>query len=148
MFVPHPAKLTPDDFDYGALMDRNGQRAPSSQTHSSTATQSWACGPWSQMPSQSWQGHWQYYGWDIRKTTKWDPSEHHNGRWLLGTKGPFTGDTADIIVQHHDTHTTFTQSNLSVSLADVNLSFPAWANVPENLSLHRRAQSKSQFIAQ
>ena len=52
-----------DDFDCGALMDRNDQR-----TSPSNATQSWSCGPRSQMPNQSWQGHWRYDGWDIHKT--------------------------------------------------------------------------------
>ena len=39
-----------DDFDYGALMDRNDLRAQMSQTGSSTATHSRTCGSWPQNP--------------------------------------------------------------------------------------------------
>ena len=40
------------------------------------------------------------------------------------------------------THTTFIQSNMSVSSAVVKLYFPASANVLENLSLHLQARDK------
>ena len=44
---------------------------------------------------------------------------------------------------------TFSQSNSSVFWLHLRiLYFPAWVNVPENLSLHRLARSMSQFTAQ
>ena len=45
-------------------------------------------------------------------------------------------------------HTTFTRCILAVCSAVVNTIFSAWANAPWNLSLHRQARRKSQFIAQ
>ena len=93
-----------EDFDCVALTDRIDQRAQVSQPGSSTTTQSWAHGSWSQT-NQSWQGHWQYFGWGNLKTCGTRESTTSEGG-NLNTRGSFTGDRWTPLVNIM-THSTF-----------------------------------------
>ena len=68
-----------DDFDCGAFSYQANYRDQLPQTGSSTTTQSLANGSWSQT-DQSWQGHWQNFGWRHSQDL-WDPSAYNNWRW-------------------------------------------------------------------
>ena len=57
-------------------------------------------------------------------------------------------DKTDTTGQHHDAHHTHSKQLVSLFCGCESFIFPAWANVPENLSLHRQARNKSHFIAQ
>ena len=50
------------------------------KTRSATTTESWAHGSWSRT-NQSWQRHWQHFGWEHSQDLL-DPPECHNWRWL------------------------------------------------------------------
>ena len=91
VFMHHPPTADSDDLDYESLMDRNDQRAHVSQTSSSTTTQSWACGSWSQT-NESWQGHWQYFGLGHSKRLTIRPETNSNdfgGFWKYFSRFEF-----------------------------------------------------------
>ena len=85
-------------------------------------THSWTNGSWSQT-DQSWQGHWQHFGWRHSQDL-WEPSEYHNWRWLLWYNriihSQDTHWTQLTLLMSMMTHNACTQSNLSVSSAVAN----------------------------
>ena len=107
VYVPSTIESGEDDLNYGALVDRADQRDQLSQTSLLITTKTWAYGP-----EQSWQGHWQYYGWEHSQDL-WDLSEYHNWRWLPWYKRFIHQrqmDTADNTSQHHDAHHTYSKA--------------------------------------
>ena len=77
-------------------------------------------------------------------------SEYHKWPWLHSCTGAFTGDrwTTDTVGQNHDAHHIYSMHFVSLFCGCEHFIFSAWANAPGNLSLHRQARRKSQFIAQ
>ena len=91
VFQSHHHPQREDDFDYGAFSDQGNQRDQFPQTSSSTTTQSWANGSWSQA-DQSWQSYCRCNGWRHSQDL-WEPSEYHIWRWLFLTQKDHSEET-------------------------------------------------------